>query len=189
MKQKDNKDANKQMHRAAIARAAALAVLLAAATLCAACAKIEPAAIELNRAEIVYVVDGDTLCVQTDSVQGPQKVRLVGINTPESAAPEEYLAETGKENTREGVDASEFVKDMLHEGDTVLLQYDEERVDKYGRLLAYVWVQEPDDASDIGEVSSKMLNAILLRDGYAETMSIRPNTAYKQMFETIANSR
>ena len=147
---------------------------------------IAPKSVELERAELIYVVDGDTLCVQTDTIQGPQKVRLIGVDTPESVAPESYLNKTGKENSEEGVSATEFVKTQISEGDVVFLEYDTNREDNYGRTLAYVWLEEPHNARDKTEVATKMLNGILLAKGYAEVMTVKPNVAYASIFTEIA---
>ena len=150
------------------------------------CTKDTEGSTQLERATVVYVVDGDTLCVQTDGIQGHHKIRLIGDNTPESVASDEYLESTGKQNTQEGVDASYFVKSIIHEGDGVYLQYDAEREDKYGRTLVYVWLEKPTNSRDIDEVRSKMLNAILLAEGFATVMPIEPNTAYASLLAKIA---
>lgn len=119
------------------------------------------------------VVDGDTFVIE-----GNQKVRLIGINTPESVASEEYLEATGKENTSEGKEASNFTKSLI-EGQTVYLEFDAGREDKYGRLLAYVFLED-----------GEMLQDILLRNGYAELMTIQPNVKYADHFvEVISQTR
>ena len=107
-------------------------------------------------------------------------------DTPESVAPNEYLEASGKQNTQEGRNATAFVASLLNQGDTVFLQYDAEREDKYGRTLAYVWLEVPTDPRDIDEVKSKMLNGILLDAGYAAVLSVAPNTAYASLFAEIA---
>ena len=137
-------------------------------------------------ATVISIVDGDTLYVQTETTQGPQKVRLIGVDTPESVAPKSYLDKTGKENSEEGVSASDFVKTQISEGDTVFLEYDTNREDKYGRTLAYVWLEVPNNTRDTTEVATKMLNGILLANGYAEVMTVAPNVAYASIFAEIA---
>lgn len=108
------------------------------------------------------------------------------MDTPESVAPKSYLNKTGKENSEEGVTASDFVKTQISEGDTVFLEYDTSREDKYGRTLAYVWLEVPNNTQDITEVATKMLNGILLEKGYAEVMTVAPNVAYADIFAKIA---
>lgn len=165
----------------------AVVILLASiALLLCSCVAPSTSDVSFEEATLIYVVDGDTLCVQASSSEGPQKVRLIGIDTPESVAPDEYLEASGKQNTQEGLDATAFVASLLSQDATVFLQYDTEREDKYGRVLAYVWLEKPTDPRDIDEVRSKMLNGILLAEGFATVMPIEPNTAYKSLFAEIA---
>lgn len=107
------------------------------------------------------MVDGDTLVVNIDGNQ--EKVRLIGINTPESVSPQEYR------NTPEGKEASNFAKETL-EGKVVAVEYDVEPIDKYGRILAYIYVD------------GKMFNETLLEKGYARTARSGKNVRYKEHF-------
>ena len=134
---------------------------------------------DLTEAELVRVVDGDTIVTCLDGSYS--YVRLIGINTPESVAPGEYLEKTGKENTREGKDASAHSKELLAEVETVWLEFDEQEYDPYGRILAYVWLNS--DRTDI----SHMLNAKILTDGYAELMPVSPNLRYAESLATLAD--
>ena len=71
------------------------------------------------------VVDGDTIILN-----GGERVRLIGVDTPESVHPRrpvEYFA----------LEASAFTKQAA-EGKQVWLEYDQTRTDRYGRTLAYV---------------------------------------------------
>ena len=163
-----------------------LVVVVAVAFAYATFSKVIPTSVELERATVISIVDGDTLYVQTENTQGPQKVRLIGVDSPESVAPKSYLDKTGKENSEEGVSASDFVKTQISEGDTVFLEYDTSREDKYGRTLAYVWLEVPNNTQDTTEVATKMLNGILLEKGYAEVMTVAPNVAYADIFAEIA---
>lgn len=127
---------------------------------------------------LLYTVDGDTIAVEYSSEE--VRVRLIGINTPESVAPDDYLEETGKENTEEGKVASDFLKEYLADTTYVYLEFDETLNDEYGRLLAYVWV------SGTGkDVETQMLNGIMLTKGYAELMIIPPNTKYEEELKAI----
>lgn len=124
------------------------------------------------------VVDGDTIIVryQVDKI----RVRLIGINTPKSVAPDDYLEQTGEENTQEGVDASNFLKSFMEEKTNVFLEFDADLEDDYGRALAYVWL-----SGDGDDILTDMLNAILLKEQYTEVMTIKPNTRYVTEFEKI----
>jgi endonuclease YncB( thermonuclease family) len=139
--------------------------------------------IEFVRATLVRVVDGDTLVVSIDGEE--QKVRLIGVDTPESVASQEYLDRTGKENTEAGKTASEYTKSLLENITDLYLQSDKGDTDRYGRLLRYVWVEKPTDAKNAEEIATKMLNGILVRNGYAELATYPPNTLYKADFEYI----
>jgi endonuclease YncB( thermonuclease family) len=134
---------------------------------------------DLTEVEMCRVVDGDTLVV---CLEGSYTyVRLIGINTPESVASDEYLEKTGKENTQEGRDASAHSKELLHDVKTVWLEFDAEEYDPYERILAYVWTST--DKTDL----MNMVNARILADGLAEPMSIKPNTRYAAEFSALVD--
>lgn len=142
---------------------------------------------EFQTAKLVRVVDGDTIVVD---ISGEElKVRLIGIDTPESVAPQNYLDRTGKENTWEGKNASDYVKSLLAHAETVYLQKDVSDTDRYGRLLRYVWLEIPNDDKDIEEISTKMLNGILVWEGIAEPAAYAPDTAHQEDFEYLADYR
>ena len=140
---------------------------------------------DFTKASLVRVVDGDTIAVEIDGTE--YKVRLIGVNTPESVAPGKYLEETGKENSAAGAAASDFTKDLLEDYDTVYLMKDVSDTDRYDRLLRYVWLEIPENACDITEISTKMLNGILLEQGYAEVAIYEPDTGYEDYFIEIAD--
>lgn len=123
---------------------------------------------DLTYFPVVRVVDGDTIIVLKDEIN--TKVRLIGIDTPESVA-------TGKnadKNCEEGKVASDYVKNLLS-GSKVALEYDIEPQDKYGRDLCYVYLED-----------GTMLNKMLLEIGYARIMKIEPNVKYSSEFNEIS---
>jgi len=136
-----------------------------------------------QKATLVRVVDGDTIVVNIENDE--YKVRLIGINTPESVASKEYLERTGKENTEEGRDASEYLKALLADVDTVYLQKDVSDTDRYGRLLRYVWLEVPNDERNINEISEKMLNGLLVWEGIAEPAPYTPDVSYEEEFSYL----
>lgn len=138
---------------------------------------------EFQKAILIRVVDGDTIVVEMDKEQ--KKVRLIGIDTPESVASQEYLDRTGKENTEAGKTASEYTKSLLADVHEVYLQKDTSDTDRYGRLLRYVWLEVPDNADDVKELATKCLNGILVRNGYAEIATYKPDTKYAKDLEYI----
>jgi len=106
------------------------------------------------------VVDGDTIHVRIGA--RVEKVRYIGVNTPEVHHPTKGEEPGGRE-------AAE-VNRRLVEGQAVRLELDVQERDRYGRLLAYVW---------IGDL---MINAELVRLGYAQVMTIPPNVRYQEVF-------
>lgn len=127
-----------------------------------------------EKVEVLRVIDGDTIEVNIDGEK--DVVRLIGVDTPESVHPE-------KEIEPFGIESSEFTKENL-EGVNVYLEKDSSDRDKYNRLLRYVWTEIPEDFND-EEINEKLFNAKLLKEGYAKTLSIKPNTKYKEKFEKI----
>ena len=124
----------------------------------------------LDEVELVYVVDGDTLMV-VDSDGQEYRVRLIGIDTPESVNPDE------SRNNEYGKMASDYTKSLLNNAETLYLEYDKEQTDSYGRLLAYVWL-----SSDTENLNN-MLNYRIISDGFAASMKIAPNVAHASDFE------
>lgn len=122
---------------------------------------------------VEYVIDGDTFIVSIDGYS--TKIRLIGVDTPESVASDAYLQSSGKENTVEGKEASNFTTDLIT-GKTVYLEYDTDKTDKYGRTLAYVYLDENKET---------MLQDVLLEKGLACTMTTKPNTKYAAHFAEI----
>ena len=114
---------------------------------------------------VLRLVDGDTIHVQVNG--HVEKVRYIGVNTPEIHHPRKG-EEPGGRDARE-------VNRRLVEGRSVRLEPDVQQRDRYGRLLAYVWVRREDG----GEV---MVNAELVRLGYAQVMTIPPNVRYTNTF-------
>lgn len=113
--------------------------------------------------EVSRVVDGDTIVVEIDGTD--TKVRLIGMDTPESVNPKE------EKNTEEGVEASDYTKQLL-DGLNVYLEYDIDPEDRYGRTLAYVYL-------DDGET---MVNRLLVQEGYAMIMTVQPDSKYADLF-------
>ena len=138
---------------------------------------------EFQKATLVRVVDGDTIVVEVDYEEF--KVRLIGVNTPESVASKEYLEYKGTTNSEEGKAASEFVKNMLANTKYVYLRTDTSDEDRYGRKLRYVWLEIPENERSIEEIRTKMLNGILLDEGVAEVALYKPDLGYADEFQAI----
>lgn len=130
----------------------------------------QEAMLKLLPATVTYVVDGDTVYVALAGSK-KEKVRFIGINTPESTRKVEPY----------GKQASTYTKKRL-DGRKVWLELDVRERDRYGRLLAYVWLEKPADDSE-KEVRAKMFNAELLLEGYARVMTVPPNVKYVDYFK------
>jgi micrococcal nuclease len=103
-----------------------------------------------HSATVQRVVDGDTV-----RLVGLGSVRLIGIDTPEVY---------GGRVECFGPEASAFAKSILRPGTRVRYRVGREARDRYGRLLAYVWLGD-----------GRLFNAMLAERGYATTLTIAPN--------------
>lgn len=132
--------------------------------------KTESTGISLIKAKVTKVVDGDTVYVKLENGK-EEKVRFIGVDTPESTTQVEPY----------GKEAAAYTKSKLLNKD-VWLELDVQERDKYGRLLAYVWLSPPTKESD-KEIRAKMFNAVLLLEGYAQLMTVPPNVKYVEYFK------
>lgn len=108
-------------------------------------------------ATVVSVVDGDTI-----KIEGGEIVRYIGVNTPETVAPNRPVECYGKE-------ASAKNKELV-QGKRVELEKDVSARDKYGRLLRFVWIGDT------------MINEALVREGYAQVSTYPPDVKYQSRF-------
>ncbi len=120
-------------------------------------------------ATLVGVVDGDTIDVTVDGVD--ERVRLIGIDTPETKKPDSPVECFGPE-------ATSFTESLLPEGTSLHLERDVEARDQYGRLLAYAYVAG----------SGLFVNLEIVRHGYATTLTIPPNVAHADDFVEAARA-
>lgn len=134
--------------------------------------------ISTEQVTLKRVVDADTIIVTTQTNEDI-RVRLIGIDAPESVHPD-----TDK-NTVEGEIASNYTKQQLKKGQTLYLEFDEERQDQYGRTLAYVWLTNDFDSTSVEDISNHMYNAKLIVNGYAIAKRFPPNTKYADIFDEL----
>lgn len=113
-----------------------------------------------TNALVTSVIDGDTVEVRFRG--RPLTVRLIGIDTPESVAPGEPVGCFALE-------ASSYTARRL-EGERVRLEFDAERIDPFGRTLAYAWLGD------------ELFNETLVREGYAFVTTFPPNVRYVDRF-------
>jgi micrococcal nuclease len=146
----------------------ALVALLTALAAALAVAQSQSASAGKSTAiRILRVVDGDTVVARLPG--GDEKVRLIGIDTPETVDPRKPVQCFGKE-------ASNRTKELLPPGTAIRLERDVEARDRYGRLLAYVY--RADDGT--------FVNLALAEEGYAQPLTIPPNVAYTSQFSAAA---
>ena len=114
--------------------------------------------------KVIRVIDGDT--IEISAIGGPasggeggQRVRYIGIDTPETVDPRETVQCFGQE-------AASKNKELV-EGKNVTLEKDVSETDKYGRLLRYVYIE------------GVMVNDLLVRQGYATSSSYPPDIKYQ----------
>lgn len=124
-----------------------------------------------NQTLVSRVIDGDTIEISTG-----QKVRYIGIDTPETVHPEKTVQCFGTE-------ASQKNKELV-EGKLVRLEKDVSETDKYGRLLRYVYL-----ISD-GSTPTIFVNDYLISQGFARASTYPPDVKYQDRFqEAEANAR
>lgn len=117
-----------------------------------------------NWVRVTRVIDGDTFEFMNRGAR--ERVRLIGVDTPESVKPDSEVEPFG-------IEAGSFTKKLI-EGRMVRLEFDVQERDKYGRLLAYVYLED-----------GTLLNAKLLEEGLASIMTVPPNVRMADTFLKI----
>lgn len=147
-----------------------VAVTLTVTAVSSACTGDEAAVSRVGaNATVVRVVDGDTVQVDIDGQR--EKLRLIGIDTPETVKPDTPVQCYGPE-------ASAFTKQLLPEGTPVRIERDVEARDDYGRLLGYVY--RADDGL--------FVNLEIVAQGYASLLTFPPNVAHVDEFVAAARA-
>jgi len=146
-----------------------LVVLLAACNDPSSTASTAPPGALAPNAIVVFVSDGDTIGVEIDGVT--ERVRLIGIDTPETKKPNTPVQCFGPE-------ASAFTEGLLPDGTQLYLERDVEARDQYGRLLAYAY--RTDDGL--------FVNMAIIAGGYARPLTIKPNVAHADEFVAAARA-
>jgi micrococcal nuclease len=113
-----------------------------------------------RQATVKRVVDGDTVVLS-----GVGKARLIGVDTPEVFGGVECF----------GREASAYAKRVLRDGRRVRYRLGLEPRDRYGRALVYLWLGD-----------GRFFNAMLVRTGYAQPLTIPPNVEYADHFVALA---
>lgn len=113
----------------------------------------------LEKAKVARVIDGDTI-----ELEGGQKVRYIGIDTPETVDPRRDPQCFGQE--------ASLQNKQLVEGQEIYLEKDVSETDRYGRLLRYIYL----------EANGNSINEQLVREGYAVASSYPPDIKYQEKF-------
>jgi micrococcal nuclease len=112
---------------------------------------------------IITVIDGDTVDIEIDG--RTERVRLIGVNTPETKHPTKPIECFGPE-------ASAYMTQLLPKGTDVRIVRDTEARDRYGRMLLYLYRNS----------DNLFINLDLISRGYGTPMSIEPNTFHRNDF-------
>ncbi|MBL7574288.1 micrococcal nuclease [Peptoniphilus asaccharolyticus DSM 20463] len=122
---------------------------------------------EYRETTIIKVIDGDTV-LSSDG----EKIRIIGINTPEISKKESLSME------------AKYLAENILLNKRVFIEKDIEEFDRYGRTLGYIWVEVPDK---VNRKSIEKLNysGIALKFGLARVYTFKPNDKYREFFIDI----
>ena len=117
--------------------------------------------------KIWYVNDGDTFMVRDEKLV-KYKIRLIGIDAPESV-------NWGKKKKVQpfGYESKMYLRTFLYHK-KVRLEFDVTKLDKYGRSLAYVYLED-----------GTFVNQNLVENGYARVYTFPPNVKYVEVFKKV----
>lgn len=118
----------------------------------------ESAETTAGEVRVSRVIDGDTF-----EIEGGERVRLIGIDTPESVKPNAPVECFGRES-------SEYLKSLI-EGKMVRLERDQTDRDRYARLLRYAYLD------------GTFLNEKIVREGYAESVAYKPDIREQELLD------
>jgi endonuclease YncB( thermonuclease family) len=116
---------------------------------------------------VLAVVDGDTLVLESNV--GPRTVRLIGIDTPEVS------------DGPRGAEARERLYGLVA-GRQLWVEVGQDPEDRYSRLLAYLYFEDPQGRWDLGGVRATQVNLAMVEAGWADTLTIAPNTVYAPLY-------
>jgi micrococcal nuclease len=156
-----------KVHKSALRNLVAVGLSLLASCSNSAITKSSPALSHGIRSgfvvTILTVIDGDTVDIEIDG--RTERVRLIGVNTPETKHPTKPIECFGPE-------ASAYMTQLLPKGTDVRIVRDTEARDRYGRMLLYLYRNS----------DNLFINLDLISRGYGTPMSIEPNTFHRNDF-------
>jgi micrococcal nuclease len=124
---------------------------------------------------VTRIIDGDVIQIIYEGVE--RMVRLIGIDAPESRIDRKALKDANMSEhdidtiVEVGVKAKAYVNSLIKRGDFITIEFDIKEMDRYGRLLYYVYLS-----------NGNMLNEEIVNTGYANVKVIPPNVKYKDRF-------
>ena len=130
----------------------------------------------LQKVKFVKVVDGDTIKVKDDG-GNEVSVRMIGIDAPESSPNKRLELQMRQQGKKQktilelGEKSKAHLKELIGTSKSVYLEYDVQRLDKYDRTLAYVYILDKNNRF-------AMLNEQMLKDGFAYLLTIPPNVKH-----------
>lgn len=140
-------------------------------------------------AEVVRIADGDTVRIMLAGQE--ESVRLIGVDTPEKHRSAKLTrdAEASPLSVDEiralGEQASAFTEQLLS-GREVYVQPGTQERDRYGRLLAYLYVRDPEGEWEVGGERFTQVNLALARAGWADPLTIPPNVEFADDYVAAA---
>lgn len=118
---------------------------------------------QMEQAVVSKVVDGDTI-----KLESGETIRYIGIDTPETKHPNKPVQCFGREASTKNIE--------LVEGKTILMERDISETDRYGRLLRYIYLPNP-EATD----EAIFVNEYLIEQGYAHLLTYPPDVKYDSL--------
>ncbi len=128
-----------------------------------------------HKTMVTRIIDGDIIQALYGGLE--KRIRLIGIDTPESRVNRKAMEEADmsendiKKFIEMGKKAKTYVNGLIKRGDFVTIEFDTKKTDRYGRLLCYVYLS-----------NGKMLNEEIVKAGYANVMTVPPNVKYEDRF-------
>lgn len=116
------------------------------------------------KTRVTEVIDGDTVIIESG-----ERVRYIGVDTPETKHPKKSVQCFGREASRRNTE--------LVEGKEVYLEKDISETDRYGRLLRYIYLLNPDAPDEV-----IMVNEYLIEQGYGTVITYPPDVKYHEQF-------
>ena len=137
-------------------------------------------------AELIEVIDGDTVDVRRSGASEVERVRLLGVQAGEIFQDdgEQACASQDDGDCCYGLEAEAWLEDLLDRVDSLVLGFDAECTDTYGRTLGYLWIDDPEDpdALDLWFINEQLLTQGIARY-FDEEIGEAQNIRFKDDFE------